>query len=71
MMAKMFVPETGAPETRGTVKLEVERTDVNIIDAAGRGTGEGLQLAHERRRDADLVRGDDRAASTRMLGLGV
>jgi CNT family concentrative nucleoside transporter len=29
----------------GTVRLEVERTDVNVIDAAGRGTGEGLQLA--------------------------
>jgi CNT family concentrative nucleoside transporter len=45
MMAKMFVPETGMPKTMGTVKLEVERKDVNIIDAAGRGTGEGLQLA--------------------------
>jgi CNT family concentrative nucleoside transporter len=45
MMAKMFVPETGLPETMGTVKLEVERTDVNVIDAAGRGTGEGLHLA--------------------------
>jgi concentrative nucleoside transporter, CNT family len=45
MMAKMFVPETAVPETLGTVKLEVERTDVNIIDAAGRGTGEGLHLA--------------------------
>src|SRR6187399_1889166 len=45
MMAKLFVPETAVPETMGTVKLEVERTDVNVIDAAGRGTGEGLQLA--------------------------
>ena len=45
MMAKMFVPETQVPETIGTVKLHVERTDVNVIDAAGRGTGEGLQLA--------------------------
>ena len=45
MMAKMFVPETEVPETRGTVKLDVERTDVNVIDAAGRGTSEGLQLA--------------------------
>jgi CNT family concentrative nucleoside transporter len=45
MMAKMFVPETQEPETMGTVKLEIERTDVNVIDAAGRGTGEGLQLA--------------------------
>jgi CNT family concentrative nucleoside transporter len=45
MLAKMFVPETEVPETMGTVKLEVERTDVNVIDAAGRGTGEGLHLA--------------------------
>ena len=45
MMAKMFVPETQIPETAGTVKLNVERTDVNVIDAAGRGTGEGLALA--------------------------
>ena len=45
MMAKIFVPETEVPETMGSVKLEVERTDVNVIDAAGRGTGEGLSLA--------------------------
>jgi CNT family concentrative nucleoside transporter len=45
MMAKIFVPETGVPETMGTVRLVVERTDVNVIDAAGRGTGEGLSLA--------------------------
>jgi len=45
MMAKMFVPETGEPKTMGTVKLKVEKTDVNLIDAAGRGTGEGLHLA--------------------------
>src|SRR5688572_31754489 len=45
MMAKLFVPETGQPETMGTVKLEVEKTDVNVIDAIGRGTGEGLHLA--------------------------
>ena len=29
----------------GTVKLDVPRTDVNVIDAVGRGTGEGLHLA--------------------------
>jgi concentrative nucleoside transporter, CNT family len=45
MMSKMFVPETGTPETLGTVKLDMKRTDVNVIDAAGRGTGEGLHLA--------------------------
>jgi concentrative nucleoside transporter, CNT family len=45
MMAKMLVPETEVPKTMGTVRLEVEQTDVNVIDAAGRGTTEGLQLA--------------------------
>jgi CNT family concentrative nucleoside transporter len=45
MMAKLFVPETGTPETRGTVRLEVGGEDVNLIDAAGRGTREGLHLA--------------------------
>jgi concentrative nucleoside transporter, CNT family len=45
MMAKMFVPETEVPATLGTVRLEIESTDVNVIDAAGRGTTEGLHLA--------------------------
>lgn len=45
MMAKILVPETQVPRTMGTVRLEVERTDVNVIDAAGRGTSEGLGLA--------------------------
>ena len=45
MMAKIFVPETRQPETAGTVRLQVEKTDVNVIDAIGRGTGEGLHLA--------------------------
>jgi concentrative nucleoside transporter, CNT family len=45
MMAKIFVPETGQPETMGMVSLKIERTDVNVIDAAGRGTSEGLSLA--------------------------
>jgi CNT family concentrative nucleoside transporter len=45
MMAKIFVPETQTAETMGTVRLEVEKTDVNVIDAAGRGTSEGLGLA--------------------------
>jgi CNT family concentrative nucleoside transporter len=45
MMSKMFVPETSTPETLGTVKLDMKKTDVNVIDAAGRGTGEGLHLA--------------------------
>jgi CNT family concentrative nucleoside transporter len=45
MMAKMFVPETEIPKTMGSVRLDVAQTDVNMIDAAARGTSEGLQLA--------------------------
>jgi len=45
MLAKMFVPETEEPKTAGAVKLKIERTDVNVIDATARGTGEGLHLA--------------------------
>lgn len=45
MLAKMFVPETGEPLTRGSVKVEVEQPGVNVIDAAARGAGDGLQLA--------------------------
>ena len=45
MMAKMMVPETGTPKTLGSARLAMPRTDVNVIDAAGRGTSEGLTLA--------------------------
>jgi CNT family concentrative nucleoside transporter len=44
MMAKLFEPETETPETYGNVRLEIPRTDVNVVDAAARGTGEGLRL---------------------------
>jgi len=36
--------ETEVPETLGGVKVDIPRTDVNVLDAAARGTGEGLQL---------------------------
>jgi CNT family concentrative nucleoside transporter len=45
MLAKMLVPEEGVPETGGDVKIEVESAGVNVIDAAARGAGDGLQLA--------------------------
>jgi CNT family concentrative nucleoside transporter len=45
LLAKMMVPETGQPETAGTVKLDGERPDANVIGAAARGTTEGLHLA--------------------------
>ncbi len=45
MLAKMLLPETREPETAGTVKMRVEKIDVNIIDAAARGATEGMHLA--------------------------
>jgi CNT family concentrative nucleoside transporter len=44
MMAKILEPETEVPETRGGVQVDIPRTDVNVLDAAARGTGEGLHL---------------------------
>jgi CNT family concentrative nucleoside transporter len=45
VLAKILVPETQEPLTRGTVKIEVEKTTANIIDAAATGAGDGLKLA--------------------------
>jgi CNT family concentrative nucleoside transporter len=45
LLAKMMVPETGEPETAGTVKLAGDRAEANVIGAAARGTTEGLHLA--------------------------
>ncbi|MFA6985696.1 MAG: nucleoside transporter C-terminal domain-containing protein [Arenimonas sp.] len=45
VIAKMLIPETGVPLTRGTVKMEVEKTASNIIDAAAGGAADGLRLA--------------------------
>ncbi|WP_028919224.1 NupC/NupG family nucleoside CNT transporter [Pseudoxanthomonas suwonensis] len=45
VIAKILVPETGEPLTRGTVKMEVEKTTANVIDAAAAGAGDGLRLA--------------------------
>ena len=45
MLAKILKPETGKPDTAGTVTIVVERPGVNIIDAAARGAGDGLHLA--------------------------
>ena len=45
VISKLLVPETGTPLTRGTVKMEVEKTSSNIIDAAAGGAADGLKLA--------------------------
>jgi CNT family concentrative nucleoside transporter len=45
VVAKILIPETGEPLTRGTVRIEVEKTTSNVIDAAAAGAGDGLRLA--------------------------
>jgi len=45
LLAKMLVPETETPETAGSVKLDSEKIDANVIGAAARGTSDGLHLA--------------------------
>jgi len=45
VIAKILVPETSEPLTRGSVKIEVEKTASNVIDAAAAGAADGLRLA--------------------------
>ena len=45
MLAKIFIPETEKPVTAGRVDIQVEKTAVNVIDAAAQGAGDGLHLA--------------------------
>jgi CNT family concentrative nucleoside transporter len=45
MLAKIFIPETGKPVTAGRVDIKVEKTAVNVIDAAAQGAHDGLYLA--------------------------
>jgi CNT family concentrative nucleoside transporter len=45
LLSKVLVPETLTPETLGTVQTSKDRPDANILDAAARGTRDGLHLA--------------------------
>lgn len=45
VMSKIFIPETQKAETAGETKVEIEQVDANVLDAASRGTSEGLHLA--------------------------
>jgi len=44
MLAKMLEPEVEVPVTAGKVEIQVEKTAVNLIDAAAQGAGDGLHL---------------------------
>ena len=45
VIAKLMYPEDETPETAGKLEVDIEKPDVNVIDAAARGASEGLYLA--------------------------
>jgi concentrative nucleoside transporter, CNT family len=45
VIAKIMWPETEQSTTAGAMRLEVEKLDINVVDAAARGASEGLMLA--------------------------
>ena len=45
ILSKIILPELGDPLTKGTLKMEVERTESNVIEAAAGGAAQGVQLA--------------------------
>ncbi|NJO45579.1 MAG: NupC/NupG family nucleoside CNT transporter [Oscillatoriales cyanobacterium RM2_1_1] len=44
-VSKLLYPETEKPETAGKLELEIEKTTVNVVDAAAGGAIEGAKLA--------------------------
>jgi len=44
VIAKMVYPETETSQTRGDITLNIEKTTVNIIDAAAHGAADGLKI---------------------------
>ena len=44
-LSKILYPELDEPATRGDVKIAVERTHANVIDAASAGASDGTMLA--------------------------
>ncbi len=45
VIAKILYPEIEAPVTKGTVRLKVEKTASNVIEAAAGGAADGMHLA--------------------------
>ena len=44
LISKILWPETETPTTMGTVKMQVEKTSANFIDAAASGASQGMML---------------------------
>ncbi len=45
MLAKILIPEIDTPVTAGKVDVHLEKTAVNVIDAAAQGASDGLHLS--------------------------
>ncbi len=45
VISKIIFPETETPETKGTVKVNIEKNASNVVEAAASGASEGLMLA--------------------------
>lgn len=45
LISKLLIPETGDPETLGFIHADESTPDTNLLDAASRGTREGLGLS--------------------------
>ena len=45
MIGKILIPETSESETKGKVKVAVEKNSSNVIEAAANGAADGLMLA--------------------------
>lgn len=45
VVAKIIYPETKESETLGDLKIHIEKTDTNAMEALGRGATDGLKLA--------------------------
>ena len=45
LIAKVMQPETEQPLTMGHVEIQIERTNVNLIEAAATGATDGMKLA--------------------------
>ncbi len=44
-ISKIMIPETGEPETKGTVKVKIEKNASNVVEAAANGASDGMMLA--------------------------
>lgn len=45
LISKIIFPETDTPETKGDVKVNIEKNASNLIESAAVGAGDGLKLA--------------------------